>query len=330
MKKKWRRKFGFTLIELLVVIAIIAILIALLLPAVQQAREAARRSTCKNNLKQIALGLHNYHDVFGQFPYGSLAYGSSAGRRFGNWRIFVLPQIDQAPMYNQIEPFTGMPSGEYITLLNAADAQGAQLRSQHLQVIPVYRCPSEVAEPHASATSGWQGETMSIGGAFSASYVGCTGANTAAPCSFTLCDDGYGGRCHCVYAGWHFRTNGAQDLGTGIFAQGGQAMGCKIAQINDGTSNTIMLGEVEQRRNGVGSWWTHWAGGWPHSGTSTGINWPGRTHSWGNSEAFASWHEGGATFAMADGSVRFISENINLSLFGNLGTRTGGELVGEF
>ena len=92
-----RKRRGFTLIELLVVIAIIAILIALLLPAVQQAREAARRSTCKNNLKQIGLALHNYHDVFGTFPIGSQVTYYRA-----NWRSAILPYIDQAPAYNKL------------------------------------------------------------------------------------------------------------------------------------------------------------------------------------------------------------------------------------
>src|SRR5437870_4974281 len=99
------RRLGFTLIELLVVIAIIAILIALLLPAVQQAREAARRTQCKNNLKQIGLAYHNYHDVFGQFPKcailgidvstGSLRFDQSM-----SWGISILPYIDQAPLFN--------------------------------------------------------------------------------------------------------------------------------------------------------------------------------------------------------------------------------------
>ena len=92
-----RRKRGFTLIELLVVIAIIAILIALLLPAVQQAREAARRSQCKNNMKQIGLALHNYHDVFTTFPIGGLK-----NSRGPNWRVGLLPYMDQAPAYNQV------------------------------------------------------------------------------------------------------------------------------------------------------------------------------------------------------------------------------------
>src|SRR5262249_28339082 len=95
-----RKLLGFTLIELLVVIAIIAVLIALLLPAVQQAREAARRSQCKNNLKQYGLALHNYHDIYGQFaPGGDTQWWNSS---FVGWQARILPQIDQAPIYNQL------------------------------------------------------------------------------------------------------------------------------------------------------------------------------------------------------------------------------------
>src|SRR4051812_34956396 len=97
------RRRGFTLIELLVVIAIIAVLIALLLPAVQQAREAARRTQCKNNLKQIGLALHNYHDTYDQFPLGVL--------NKLNWRVSVLPMLDQAPAYNQLSFVTGTFDG---------------------------------------------------------------------------------------------------------------------------------------------------------------------------------------------------------------------------
>ncbi len=99
MKFQKQRQRGFTLIELLVVIAIIAILIALLLPAVQQAREAARRTQCKNNLKQIGLSLHNYHDVYNSFPNGTVS--TSAGNWGISWWARVLPYVDQAPLYNQ-------------------------------------------------------------------------------------------------------------------------------------------------------------------------------------------------------------------------------------
>ena len=100
---KRNRSHGFTLIELLVVIAIIAVLIALLLPAVQQAREAARRTQCKNNLKQLGLALHNYHDAFSVFPFGKGAsYNGAAAYARWSQHAMLLPYIDQAPLYNSI------------------------------------------------------------------------------------------------------------------------------------------------------------------------------------------------------------------------------------
>src|SRR5262245_12344660 len=100
----WRSNRAFTLIELLVVIAIIAVLIALLLPAVQQAREAARRSQCKNNLKQLGLGIHNYHDAFNRLPLNRMTGRNGIPSVFGSigWIAMTLPYIDQAPLYNTI------------------------------------------------------------------------------------------------------------------------------------------------------------------------------------------------------------------------------------
>ncbi len=109
MSRQFKRT-GFTLIELLVVIAIIAILIALLLPAVQQAREAARRSQCKNNLKQIGLAMHNYHEIYQTFPPGIVSVTNAAGPCVSNgnntwgWGTYLLPQMDQAPMFQQLAP----------------------------------------------------------------------------------------------------------------------------------------------------------------------------------------------------------------------------------
>jgi prepilin-type N-terminal cleavage/methylation domain-containing protein len=126
---------GFTLIELLVVIAIIAILIALLLPAVQQAREAARRTQCKNNLKQLGLGLHNYHDVFGTLPPGWVDQNNNRASNWG-WAVYILPQIDQAALYATLDVGNGS--------LGLALEDVTKLAPM-LNTYPAFRCPSDTA-----------------------------------------------------------------------------------------------------------------------------------------------------------------------------------------
>jgi prepilin-type N-terminal cleavage/methylation domain-containing protein len=145
-----RRSRGFTLIELLVVIAIIAVLIALLLPAVQQAREAARRSTCKNNLKQIGLAFHNYHDNFRAFPPSHVRGGAGSQDQNQNWSYasMILPQLDQAPLYNQLGvgntnlvPKTAMGNVNDYTTANAGSKEAL-----YTTVIPPYICPSAAGD----------------------------------------------------------------------------------------------------------------------------------------------------------------------------------------
>ena len=144
------RHRAFTLIELLVVIAIIAILIALLLPAVQQAREAARRTQCKNNLKQVLLSLHNYHDVHSTFPQGQSRNGPGRGATWccgGNWRVMVLPFIDQATVYNQID-WSGAYSFGGSTNY-ARYAGGAEIFAGFK--VPGFICPSSPLDPNDTA-----------------------------------------------------------------------------------------------------------------------------------------------------------------------------------
>lgn len=191
------RRRGFTLIELLVVIAIIAVLIALLLPAVQQAREAARRTQCKNNLKQIGLALHNYHDTVGRFPMDAIRtfqpQGTPAARNF-SWMTMILPYFDQAPLYNAIN-FSAPLWGQTVS------STGKEIRSTMLTAL---NCPSD---------PGW-GDTGRTRGFAWTDYAGSSGWDM-----WDRPDDQHGG----------------------VFT----AFTCvKIADITDGTSNTIMVAEA--------------------------------------------------------------------------------------
>ncbi len=232
-------RHGFTLIELLVVIAIIAILIALLLPAVQQAREAARRTQCKNNLKQLGLALHNYHDVFKQFPLGDTCNSGSnangwnecAGNfRHGNWSttwaIALLPYLDQAPLYNLWD--SNSPGTEQPLVTGA--------------VLTAMVCPSDLQVVIAT------GNTMNgSGGGLPAGNI--SGNNSR------WHKGNYAGNYGGAYAGENTGQNGmdgtpnwaspSKNLGVfGIRGSGNRRWGAGIRDILDGTSNTVSVGEV--------------------------------------------------------------------------------------
>ncbi len=315
-----RTRKGFTLIELLVVIAIIAILIALLLPAVQQAREAARRSSCKNNMKQIGLALHNYHDSFDSLPPGSITMLNSSGTTYSGhgwtWHATILPYIDQAPLYNQIQGPDSSGMG--------AESGGSTSAKQRLAgrtVISVFWCPSQ---PDASsgpqkdlyATSNYNGNMGTlIGSSGDNCYSGgiTTAAQMAAP----------GG---CMNA-------------DGVFFISSSV---KFRDVTDGLSNTIFVSEVidsggdANMLGGGGSDRKHCFSGGADSNPPTEMteyliaaesNDP--INSYGE-EAAGSYHVGGAHFVFGDGRVRFLSENIDMSLYRALSTRAKGETLGEF
>ena len=143
-------KRGFTLVELLVVIAIIGVLIALLLPAVQQAREAARRSQCSNNLKQIGLAMHNYHDTFGSFPSAWIQVGSS---RYHAWSALILPFMEQGNIHDKLSPDFGNSRSA-----NTEDKAGA--------IIDTYRCPSSTLPERSTAGHGTNNYQCNKGGAY--------------------------------------------------------------------------------------------------------------------------------------------------------------------
>lgn len=312
-----RRKSGFTLIELLVVIAIIAILIALLLPAVQQAREAARRTQCKNNLKQLGLALHNYHDAFSYFPihaYGGLggyqgchtAYTldqyityTQNGKDF-SWITKLLPYFDQAPLYN---------------LMNVGSATLASSGGMGL-ALPGLSCPSDPNGKYADQNTAYTGNTR-VG---MTNYKGIMGSDLdwgayANPIISHPCGDSY------VY-------------NNGLFEEWSFMRPKSVATIVDGTSNTTIVGESVYNKNY--STTNGWC--WVHTVESVGFTAiPINTFKynspyvdWMIPWGYASTHVGGCHFLMGDGAVRFISENISLITYRNLSTIKDGETLGEF
>ncbi len=350
--RRWRGNRGFTLVELLVVIAIIGILVALLLPAVQAAREAARRMSCSNNLKQIALAIHNYHDVHQAFPPirggqlvngGTQPFGSTVTSYPGcpgwfnstawSWRVLILPFVEQQPMFDKINLNVIRDTACY----SNAPAWTPGTKDPNTELIPGYQCPSE-----AWPINGANGPT---------NYAGIWGSNANA-----------------------FDGNTSR---LGVFGMGSQVSTIRMANLTDGTANTAMVGEVYR---GTPYWRTT---GGSHTGqrcdrwiVETGFcgadtSYPPNTyklsqaacaarpplsgvdnsnnsvnpadcpirnccpdivdwvdnHNNGNSgrRPISSLHPGGAQAGYADGSVKFVPETVDVQLWRGTGTRAGGE-----
>lgn len=306
-----RLRRGFTLIELLVVIAIIAVLIALLLPAVQQAREAARRTQCKNNLKNIGLALHNYHDSNRVFPY---AWGMNEEE----WSAMILPQLDQSGLYNTL---VWQNSGGSNPVNMAACAA----------VMTVFRCPSMAQPVHEN-------------------YNGITGR---VPASYRVVADSTAASDDASTRPAPYNTPAHSSLEQ--FPLNGIMYGCSstgLRDILDGASNTLMVGEsytdIDYVKDNQGM--DYWAlfgnqiDKWK-PGAKTGTEYSecaGSTVVRINSRldpsingvlmemSFGSYHVGGAHFTLGDGSVRFLSENMDLKVYQSLATVKGAEIVGEF
>ena len=306
------RSKGFTLIELLVVIAIIAILIGLLLPAVQKVREAAARMTCTNNLKQIALAVHGFQDSQNQIPYNLSpnTYGYDDNGRSWSWLVRILPFIEQAGLFNKLgqDSFGATPAVADVPTFNSLAATQAT-------VIKTYVCPSD---PGGGTISRNRANGSTGSGTGPTNYKGVAGNNWA-----------WGSFQNTPPGG----SNNGLDVGNGIFYRSDNTRALQLNRITDGTSNTLMIGEDLMDIN------VHC--GWVRSNHATGtcaiplnnglvtgqpgFNNPG---DWPNVYSFRSRHTAGGNFAFADGSVKFIVEAIDLNLYRNLATHSGGEATG--
>jgi prepilin-type N-terminal cleavage/methylation domain-containing protein/prepilin-type processing-associated H-X9-DG protein len=310
------RSRGFTLIELLVVIAIIAVLIALLLPAVQQAREAARMTQCRNNLKQLGLAFHNYHDSNRVFMFGGNKPSPDVSYFLG-WAPRVFPYFDQATRSNAMD-------GLYPNYISSRSPYRLHDRQDPLFTtpIPTFVCPS--------------------------SPLGGTASDHVVSANFPFAFQ---------QGALHYRANGGSGDGPLVGTQAGAAYSVdgiiyptsatRMGDITDGTSNTILLGEISS----TDGWSTAviqnfggikpWTWGFFYYGDTLGylmvdhklvqypINYKGSFLT--NETPFKSQHAGGgANMLLCDGSVRMFSQNMDLGLLKKAATRNGGEPMGEF
>jgi prepilin-type N-terminal cleavage/methylation domain-containing protein/prepilin-type processing-associated H-X9-DG protein len=313
-----RGRHGFTLIELLVVIAIIAILIGLLLPAVQKVREAAARMKCSNNLKQFGLALHGYHDAQGSFPPGQFNHigrDSTVWNRACWWHK-LLPYIEQDNLYRVIDTYlSSRPPGTYIIFVNNG-LQDTPSDPGRNTVVRLSNCPSDPTGVKDRTVAGnEQG--------FHGNYVLCAGSTV-------------------------FNAPGDPE-GTNLKGLFYPFSSTHLTDVTDGTSNTLMGGEIlvipdTNLHDLRGRYWNTWQGNvlfstlYPPNTTVPDrsnycIHTPRAPCTLGGSDVVQSArsaHSGGANFLLADGSVRFNSNNVYLLTYQGLGPRAGTEVLGDY
>lgn len=322
---------AFTLVELLVVIAIIGVLVALLLPAVQAAREAARRSSCGNNLKQISLGMHNYHDTYQSMPSGWMHYNNgyvSSGQyaaHFG-WGALMLPFVEEENLHTQL----GVTQRSLAHVYHSGD------HGIYRNIVQTYRCPSDTGDDTVGGGSHSIWTNGANGFSSRSSYVGNYGYEKDGP-----------GQNQASAGGGNHSNSGDPGIwgttkGDGVLYQNSRI---RFRDITDGTANTLLIGERcdlvpgTSTENYGATWvgvtfpdhvstnrddYAHAVVGCTRFPINNNIGAKERRH------AFHSMHPGGAQFARSDASVIFISETIAGQTYRFLGARNDGGVLGEY
>lgn len=303
---KRRKRPAFTLVELLVVIAIIAMLVTLLLPAVQAAREAARRAQCSNNLRQWGLGALNYESANGIFPYGT-GYSPPPGDRSDppysgmGWMVQTLPFVEEQALYDQMKPYFAGEFGGGQGLNHADLEQVVKTQFDSLY------CPSDgSARPLLTEQWQWKGKPVAA-----SNYKGVMGDNEMAKTS------SFGGSPFCNQG--QLKCNGLIWRVSGLWKR-------KMNHITDGTSKTMLVGEDVTAHN----WHAMWSFSNGDSGsTYAPLNFKPvipEPETWWDMRGFRSEHPGGAHFCHADGSVRFLGEDVHQQIYRGMSTIDGGEI----
>ncbi len=316
-----QRRAAFTLVELLVVIAIIGILVALLLPAVQAAREAARRMSCSNNVKQVTLALHNFHDIHKRFPGGAqynvykVPNTDNSYIRGTSWLVFILPHIEQQQIYNQYD-FSQPYTAEINNLVGNI-------------TIPTFKCPSGAKNRSTNGAEQTDDGTYND----TTHYYGVMGPSDRANPSYNTVE----GMTYTYVVG-NPTTNGAYAT-DGMLGQYRDEPGSvttkyfvRFGDVIDGTSNTLTVAERSMtlpsgQTNDYRSWVRGNNGG---SGATKNVTYPINSTFYNGSNnfndiSFGSNHPDGCHFGLGDGSVQFIAEQIDLSIYKALASIKSGE-----